>query len=215
MRAGENSGAVGRARQMKFRYAGVCRECGAQLPPGSRAVYDGSTKTVHCVGCPDPPSPGLEPSDASATSTSADLHGVAGASARQEYQRRRTAREERIRSKHPKLGGLILALSEDPQSTRAWAVGAVEGEERLSRRVDGLSGPLVRILYDRRIPGTRANIDHLVTCPSGVFVINAKHYFSSVHETVPASSMEPSSQSPLCARPSETTTSASAPHCAS
>jgi len=34
----------------------------------------------------------------------------------------------------------------------------------------------VQALHDRRILRTRANIDHIVTCPSGVFVIDAKRY---------------------------------------
>lgn len=33
-----------------------------------------------------------------------------------------------------------------------------------------------RVLHDRRIPGTRANIDHLAVGPSGVWVIDAKRY---------------------------------------
>ena len=101
--------------------------------------------------------------------------GVAGASARREFERRRAGREARIRTKHPRLGGLILAVSDDPQSTKAWAVGA-QGEQRLGRRLDSVTGPTVRALHDRRIPRTRANIDHIVTCPSGVFVIDAKQY---------------------------------------
>jgi hypothetical protein len=32
------------------------------------------------------------------------------------------------------------------------------------------------VLHDRRIPGRRANIDHLVVAPSGIWVIDAKHY---------------------------------------
>lgn len=89
--------------------------------------------------------------------------------------RRKTAREERIRAAHPKVGGLILALSDEPQSTRAWA-RAAEGEERLGQRLSGLAGPLVQVLHDRRIPRTRADIDHVVICPGGVFVVDAKRY---------------------------------------
>lgn len=72
-------------------------------------------------------------------------------------------------------GRLILAVSDDPQSTKAWAVGA-QGEQRLGRRLDSVTGPTVQALHDRRILRTRANIDHIVTCPSGVFVIDAKRY---------------------------------------
>lgn len=101
--------------------------------------------------------------------------GVAGASAKREFERRSAKREARIREAHPKLGSLMLALSEDPQSTRAWAVGAV-GEEKLGRRLDELKSDNIHVLHDRLIRGTKANIDHIVVCASGVFVIDAKRY---------------------------------------
>jgi hypothetical protein len=101
--------------------------------------------------------------------------GVAGASAQREYERRRLKRETRIRRAHPIVGGLILAVSDEPQSTKAWAVGA-QGEERLGRWLDGLTGENTHVLHDRRIPKTKANIDHIVVGPSGVFVIDAKKY---------------------------------------
>jgi hypothetical protein len=34
----------------------------------------------------------------------------------------------------------------------------------------------VRVLHDRRIPGSRANIDHLVIHSAGVWVVDAKRY---------------------------------------
>jgi hypothetical protein len=34
----------------------------------------------------------------------------------------------------------------------------------------------ISALHDRRIPGTRANIDHIAVGPRGVFVIDAKKY---------------------------------------
>ncbi len=42
--------------------------------------------------------------------------------------------------------------------------------------LSSMAGPTLRVLHDRRIPGTRANIDHLMVCPSGVFVVDAKRY---------------------------------------
>lgn len=101
--------------------------------------------------------------------------GTAGASARREFERRAAKRERRIREKHPKLGGLILALSDDPQSTTAWRTGAA-GEERLGGMLDSLADRGVRSLHDRRIPRSRANIDHIAIGPAGVFVIDAKRY---------------------------------------
>ena len=69
----------------------------------------------------------------------------------------------------------MLAVSEEPQSTTAWARGAV-GEEKLGARLDRLLSPQIQVLHDRRIPKTVANIDHIVVCPSGVVVIDAKRY---------------------------------------
>jgi hypothetical protein len=93
--------------------------------------------------------------------------GTAGASARREFERRKTAYEERIRAKHPKLGGLILAISENPQSTTAWNTGAL-GEEKLGGGLNSLACDTIRLLQDRRLPISKANIDHLAVTPTGV-----------------------------------------------
>jgi hypothetical protein len=61
-----------------------------------------------------------------------------------------------------------------PQSTQAWQLGAI-GEELLAERLEKLPGT-IRLLHDRRIPGTRANIDHVAVSTSGVWVIDAKRY---------------------------------------
>jgi len=101
--------------------------------------------------------------------------GRAGASARREHERRRAADEQRTRDQWGRLGGLAVALTPERQSTAAWATGAV-GEEAVGRRLDSLASPDVRVLHDRRIPRSRANIDHLVVARSGVWVIDAKRY---------------------------------------
>jgi hypothetical protein len=50
------------------------------------------------------------------------------------------------------------------------------GERRTAR----LLGPLERhgwaVLHDLAVPGSRANLDHLVIGPGGVFVIDSKQY---------------------------------------
>jgi hypothetical protein len=101
--------------------------------------------------------------------------GNAGESARREYHRRKDQREARVRERHPRLGGLILALSDEPQSTKAWARGA-EGERRVAHMLDALRSESVVVLHDRRIPRSRANIDHVVIASSGIHVIDAKRY---------------------------------------
>jgi hypothetical protein len=81
----------------------------------------------------------------------------------------------------PVLGGLAavaagwaLRFRPSPEAV-AWRRGAV-GERRTAR----LLGPLERqgwvVLHDLAVPGSRANIDHLVIGPGGVFVIDSKQY---------------------------------------
>jgi hypothetical protein len=99
----------------------------------------------------------------------------AGASARREHERRRANDEARIREKWGRLGGLAVALSDERQSTAAWNTGAT-GEERVGAALNAVASDRIRMLHDRRIPGTRANIDHIVTSPAGVWVVDAKKY---------------------------------------
>ncbi|WP_344196377.1 nuclease-related domain-containing protein [Pedococcus aerophilus] len=175
---------------MRLRYAGTCRVCGSRLPEKTRAIYERQTKTVRCLEHVTPPASSMtpkRPSRASAPPAEAlppeapaaapeDVDsGVAGASARREFERRKARREERIRTAHPRIGGFLLAISEEKQSTTAWGIGAV-GEERLGKGLDRLANDTVRLLHDRRIPKSRANIDHIAVTASGIYVIDAKKY---------------------------------------
>lgn len=103
-----------------------------------------------------------------------DSRSDAGASARAEAERRRASREQKLRSAHPRIGGLILALTDEPQTTRSWAIGA-EGEARVGRALDQLPG--IHVLHDRLAPGrSRANLDHVVVTSTGVLVVDTKSY---------------------------------------
>lgn len=104
---------------------------------------------------------------------------MAGGSAQREADRRRAAREATVRARHPHVGGLILALSDEPQDTKNWAKGA-EGERQLGASLDALAEAGIVVLHDRLRPGTAANIDHLAVTPSGIWVIDAKHYRGEV-----------------------------------
>ena len=164
-------------KRMQLRYAGVCRLCGIDLPVKEEAIYERSTKTVRCVECPvdailTDAAVNVGPVDDDVTSNEG---GVAGSSARREYERRKAKDEERLRQRWGKLGGIAVALSDEKQSTKAWATGAV-GEERLGARLDSLVSEAVAVLHDRRIPGTKANIDHIAITTAGIWVIDTKRY---------------------------------------
>ena len=100
---------------------------------------------------------------------------TAGGSAQREYERRRVARESRIREKFGRAAGLVLAMTDEPASTKAWATGAA-GERKTARRLDAIAQLGGVVLHDRGIAGSRSNIDHLVIISSGVVVIDSKMY---------------------------------------
>ena len=64
-------------------------------------------------------------------------------------------------------------LSDDPQSITAWAKGS-EAERRLAESLTRRVGDRAVLLYDRKVPKTRGNIDHMAVASSGVWVIDAK-----------------------------------------
>lgn len=73
------------------------------------------------------------------------------------------------------MGGLLIALSEQPQSERSWAAGAT-GERAVAAALKARCTESVCLLHDRRMPNSRANIDHLAVAPTGVWVIDSKKY---------------------------------------
>jgi hypothetical protein len=71
------------------------------------------------------------------------------------------------------IASAVVALFGTPQSITAWAAGAA-GEARTGRYLDMLTDEGFRVLHDRAIPGSRANIDHIVVGPPGIVVIETK-----------------------------------------
>ena len=157
-------------KRMRLRYSGTCHVCDVELPARTEAIYERSSKTVRCLSHDETGPVDVVEGDEVVVDV-----GTPGASARREFERRKAGRERRVRAKHPKIGGLLHALSDEPQSTTAWNTGAI-GEEQLGNRLNELASDLLRVLHDRRVPGSRANIDHLAVTPTGIFVIDAKKY---------------------------------------
>ena len=131
------------------------------LRAGEVAVYERPTRSIRCVVCPPPravragPSTPASPAPPLSASTSGEGHPGAGSGEASAV-----------------VGRVVLAVTDDPQSTRAWATGA--RARRSWPALEGIDG--LRVLNDRRVPGTRGNIDHIVIAPAGVFVVDAKHY---------------------------------------
>ena len=192
------------AKVLALRRAGVCG-CGAQLAVGTRAGWDRLLRAVVCLNClgegprlsvsgpeemasigvaSEPPVAGgeaaMEPqrseSQEESSPTVVDV-GDPGSSLQAEYERRAAARESRVRSHYPRIGGFLLAVFNEPATTTAFSKGAV-GERRVAARLEELSGPGVLFLHNRRLgPGRRdGDVDHMALTSGGVYVIDAKRY---------------------------------------
>jgi len=142
----------------RVRFDGPCAGCGRQLVAGTPAVWDRGARQMRCVEC---------------AGVASDIAGgTAGASARREYERRAAKRDAEIGERWgTRIGSIVKAISTEPQSIRAWATGA-DGEVRVAAELAKVPG--IRTLHDRRVPGTRGNLDHVVVAPAGIFVIDAK-----------------------------------------
>jgi Nuclease-related domain len=155
-------------RKLRLRYPARCSVCGCDLTRGTEAWWDAAAKKVTYLVC------------GSGADLARELAGTAGASGREKYERLDARREENARRAWGRpLGGVVLALSDDPQSTRTWQHGSA-GEERLARFLERELPESALALRDRRIPGSRANIDHIGVAPSGVWVIDGKLYRGKV-----------------------------------
>jgi hypothetical protein len=126
--------------------------------------------------------PRADSSDVAGKRDDLDL-GTPGSGARREHERRKSRRDAKTREEHPHLGGLLLRMQDEPQRERAWRDGAV-GEEAVASHL-AKTCPGVVVLHDRRMPNSRANIDHIAIAPGGVFVIDAKRYKGKIEVRKP------------------------------
>jgi hypothetical protein len=166
-------------RTIRLRYAATCVVCGAALPPRTEAFWDKSRRAATCLSCLELASDGGT-SEATPVSSAPLDRGVPGGSADRRYVTLHDRREADIQARWGRLGGVYRALTVEPQSTRAWAQGG-RGERALGGFLEGLhDDETVIVLHDRRIPRSRANIDHVAITRTGVYVIDAKNYTGEV-----------------------------------
>jgi hypothetical protein len=189
---------MGTSRVMTLRRTGICEGCAAGVNQGDRAWWDADAKVVWCLTChtgrpaaaivyttpipestatpehPPIPSPSLD------APLSLD-RGTPGGSARAEYERRHRKRAAQLEQNWGSFAGVAKFLTDDPQTTKAWAAGA-DGEERLVAHLERVLGHRAVVLADRKVPGTRGNIDILAVAASGIWVIDAKNYTGKVEQ---------------------------------
>jgi len=67
------------------------------------------------------------------------------------------------------------------EQARTWQRGA-HGERRTARLLDRLTRDGYVVFHDLAVPGSPANVDHLVIGPTGLFVIDSKQWTGSIHQ---------------------------------
>ncbi|MGH9106124.1 MAG: nuclease-related domain-containing protein [Acidimicrobiales bacterium] len=190
-------------RLMSLRYKGTCEACGAALEARTKAWYDSARRKVRCNACGPaaggPAAIATSPAQQQAFSPALPPPpgaGHAGASALRKYERlserhyeraeaevaRDAAWRDQAKRGHPVLGRLASAVTPkptigpEPQSVTAWQTGS-HGEVRVGGALERWATTVgAVVLHDRKIPGSRANIDHLVVAQSGVWSVDAKEH---------------------------------------
>jgi hypothetical protein len=165
---GSSYRAMAGSRFLILRRPDICQRCQTTLPIGCRAWWDADARRTTCSDC-----------RAATTTIETPRTASAGASAARQHDRLKANDEAQIRARHPHVGGILVKFRAEPQHIAAWARGA-EGERALGARLDELRSESIHVLHDRRIPGSQANIDHIVVAPSGVYVIDTKRYQGKV-----------------------------------
>lgn len=141
--------------------SGSCGECGRRLKAAAEAIIDGHGVPRLCLDC--------------VLLDTVHVVGVAGVGARREHAKRRERHQTRVRTSHSRLGGLILALKDDPSHVRAWQTGAV-GEEEFGRALSAIASDAIKVLHDRKVPRSSANIDHIAVTSQAVWLLDTKRY---------------------------------------
>jgi hypothetical protein len=106
-------------------------------------------------------------------------HGTAGLSAAAEGDRRARRRTEAARKRYGDHAAVVAEAMATQEAAASWGKGS-EGEAKLAAFIEREVGERVIALHDRRIPGTRGNIDHVFVAPTGVWVVDAKAYRGKV-----------------------------------
>lgn len=170
------------ARLITLRFPGNCRDCESALQKGTKAYHVKSERKVVCVDCAAPTAKPATQTAAVARLDSPSLEHqptapqpLPGQSAQREYDRRRGRYKAELDRKWGRAGSVVSLLRPEPWSARAWGVGA-KGERAAGEHLEKkLRGFTCEALHDRRIPGSRANIDHIVIGPAGVTVFDTKN----------------------------------------
>jgi hypothetical protein len=145
-------------KEIKLKYQSKCDLCSKTLPRNTKAIYDTKLKKVRCL-----------------THEEINIKGSAGFSAKEKAFSIEKKRKEDIES-IPYIGKIIYPFLNPSKEAARWAKGA-NGELRTGKVLEDIAiEHNFKLLHDRKIPKSRANIDHILITDKAVFIIDAKNY---------------------------------------
>jgi hypothetical protein len=143
---------------IKARFSSKCFLCNVVINKGGEIRYYSVSKSVTCLEC-----------------LATNSYGEAGKSAKDKALKIESKRKESVES-IPIIGKFIYPFLDPSKEAQKWSKGA-DGEERVGSLLDELAVENNFIaIHDRKIPDSKANIDHMLVTPKGVFIIDAKNY---------------------------------------
>jgi hypothetical protein len=165
---------MGSGHELAIRRPDVCDACGTSLDAGVRAWWDAKKRVVRCLSCHKTRGTTEKEPQMSVRFEDVD-RGRPGRSALAEHHRLHPQKPLSPFQPPSRIVTVLGALIGRAKPPSTWAQGE-EGEVRVGTRLEDLVGDAAVLLHDRSVPGSRANIDHLAVAPSGVWIIDAKHY---------------------------------------
>lgn len=168
-----------------FRKEGICDFCHATLPIGAKGQWNSASKKVRCLEHSTLGSPQVAVVEFGERESNL---GTAGKSAKEKFNKLHAIEEKNVRrrfGRFKRLGEVAVFFHDDSQKTTNWEVGS-KGEEVVGVRLDLLAQESgFEVMHDRRRPPTKANFDHIVVTPAGVYVVDAKNYEGQIEVRQP------------------------------
>jgi hypothetical protein len=184
-------------RVRRLSHAGHC-SCGQLIAVGDPAAWRPDDDRIWCLDCvASGVADAVLTAEAQAAETLAQpasvtrLHAITelrdgGRSASPGAHRAREDALIREQGRHP--SALMMGMTDAPISTQAWQAGSAEAERVVCDRLTEL-GQVVSVLHGRRFPLARANVNHVVIGPNGVFVIAVKRYRNALLTVQPPATL--------------------------
>jgi hypothetical protein len=145
-------------RRITLNSDSICGVCNGRLMQGEEALFSREFKKVICP-----------------REHVTNIYGEPGKSVSDKVRKVEQARRDSVES-IPLIGKIIYMFMGKSKESKIWEKGA-KGEVEVGKILEKIANENGYIvMHDRVIPGSKANLDHILITPKGVFLVDAKNY---------------------------------------